>query len=456
MYIAQVVSYGNAWNILNESFPDELKDLRAAIDELSPQENKAVQPPPRLEDCWVSGIRARSWEASDSYVQSAGGRRMSMHGLGFIRNNVSVRMIRHREILNRWLYTVAPIAVRNGLVEIPICVCFTRSTEEILYPKSPRAITSSLDWTKDELMALAPLSHPNPFLLIGLSLNNEHLLVTEISSEDNGVERNIIINRSIEFPPQYHQAGLGILSYFGTVLREKYPDHKAKVRIEQDGLRVRLIIESENGDKEIIEKALQEYELVVRGESEPDTFFASKAKVLELKNELRIAQVRIDSQRDLIELRNEEVATLRQLIGHSLSIAKPQPIAISVSPTIVVNATNTLHVQQNTPEITEAIQLLCKHAADTPDVELRLLDLEESLAALSLKQTPDEVKRSGGMTKLKRWIDEAATAGTSANGFLKKVNDGVELMQKIARRYNALAEWCGAPQVPSVFLGKDN
>jgi hypothetical protein len=114
------------------------------------------------------------------------------------------------------------------------------------------------------------------------------LKVVELTAEFDTTGRQIVINRSIEFPPQYHQAGLGILSYFGTVLREKYPDHNAAVRIEQDGLTVRLIVESETGDRQIIEKALEEYELVVRGEAAPDEFFQSRAKVLELKNELRI------------------------------------------------------------------------------------------------------------------------------------------------------------------------
>ncbi len=31
-----------------------------------------------------------------------------------------------------------------------------------------------------------------------------------------GTDENIII-RSIEFPPEYHQAGISILNYFGTI-----------------------------------------------------------------------------------------------------------------------------------------------------------------------------------------------------------------------------------------------
>ncbi len=55
------------------------------------------------------------------------------------------------------------------------------------------------------------------------------------------------IARSIEFPPGYKQAGTSILNYFGEVLEQKYPDKDVKVRIEQHGLKVTMVIESALG-----------------------------------------------------------------------------------------------------------------------------------------------------------------------------------------------------------------
>jgi hypothetical protein len=60
----------------------------------------------------------------------------------------------------------------------------------------------------------------------------------------------------MEFPREYHQAVVGLLSYFSAVLKEKYPQQNATVRIEQIGTTVRLIVESEDGSREIIERAL--------------------------------------------------------------------------------------------------------------------------------------------------------------------------------------------------------
>jgi hypothetical protein len=465
MYLQHAVSYGNAWGTLAQNFSNELNEIEAVIAAMTPEAILAARPlrdisyqnEPgitrfRLEGCWTEALQSRGWEECPAAVQGAGGWPIHMRGLGHVKNQVSVAFHRHRELINRWLYTLGPIATRNDLVEIPICVTLTARSEEILFGRRPTNL-SVFERLKEELVSLSPLSHANPFLLLGIGLEAQELEILELEPESNRTGRHVVINRSIEFPPAYHQAGLGILAYFGTVLREKYPDHNATVRIEQDGLRVRLVIESENGDKEVIEKALQEYELVVLGETQPEEFFSSKAKVLELKNELRIAQVRIETQKDLIAYHGEEIASLRQLMGHALTTAVSRPISVVVSPTITINTATAIQLQQNAPLLSEYVQELSQLAGGDPDVELRLLDLEQSLALLAKKETPEAVKGSTAMKKLKKLLDEANETGSAINVFLQKANAGVELAQKMARGYNSLAEWCGAPQVPSVFLG---
>ena len=59
---------------------------------------------------------------------------------------------------------------------------------------------------------------------------------------DSGLDKESII-RSIEFQPQHKEAGMSILGYFGTVLRNKYKDMDVSVAIKQAGLRVTMIIE---------------------------------------------------------------------------------------------------------------------------------------------------------------------------------------------------------------------
>lgn len=468
MHLTQVISYGNAWAMLVEQHPQEFADINRLISEIDTVSIASAQPVRdvpyqqeagitryRLDGLWTSKIQGFGWEESNSSIRGVAGRPIHMRGLGYTRNSVSVVLHRHRELINRWLYTLAPIATRNNIISVPVGLALLSPTEETLFGRRPLT-SSAFERTKEELLALSPLSHANPFLLLGLSLDPAPLEVIEIESDGEWTSGQIIINRSIEFPPEYHQAGLGILSYFGTVLREKCPEHNAKVKIEQDGLKVRLVIESENGDREIIEKALQEYELVVRGESPPESLFENKAKVLELKNELRIAQVRIESQKDLIALQGEQIESLRALFGHALTNPKTQPISVNVNPVISISSSNNTIIQQSVPAISEHLQELTSLAANDPDSQMRLLDLDESIGSLSGKQNPEAMRESNGLKKLKRFIDDATTAGSAANNFIEKASDGFELLQKIARRYNDIAEWCGAPQVPKIFIGKDN
>lgn len=114
------------------------------------------------------------------------------------------------------------------------------------------------------------------------------------------------IAREIEFPPEYRQAGIGILSYFAQVLQQKYPDEPVKVRVEQEGIKVRLVIESPSGElKERIEKTLVEYGLVVTAQMPVEQFFEDKLQVVELRSELRIAHARIEQQTELLDAQRQ-------------------------------------------------------------------------------------------------------------------------------------------------------
>jgi hypothetical protein len=367
-----------------------------------------------------------------------------------VKSGIVVRLHRHHEVFNRWLYTITPIASKNNIIAIPIAVMAAS------YNDTGRGPMSSLSSDKitDELKALEPISYNSPFLIIGISQQEHPIHLMELESNTHTSAKDVIINRSLEFPPEYHQAGLGILNYFGTVLRDKYPNTKARVRIEQEGLCVRLIIESENGDREIIEKALEEYESVVRGEKTPEDFLDDKLKIIELKQELRIAEIRIDHQKDLIQFHREQVLSLTQLIGHSLS-QPSAPITIDIKPTFSVSSTIQTNVDVPLSEIFDNLSTLSDLSAADPQMQLRLLDLEKALSSLENK-TPEDAKSSSGLKKLKNFIEEASKAGTATNNFPNKVESGIELAQNLANKYNSLAAWCGAPQVPKFLLGSDN
>lgn len=105
---------------------------------------------------------------------------------------------------------------------------------------------------------------------------------------DKFQDGNVIV-RAIAFDRENIQAGVGILSYFNEIVRQKYEDRKVKVLIEQDGLNVRLAIETHNGDKQTIEKALEEYIAAVTGRKPMAEFLSKPLSNLALKLRLELA-----------------------------------------------------------------------------------------------------------------------------------------------------------------------
>jgi transcriptional regulator with XRE-family HTH domain len=109
------------------------------------------------------------------------------------------------------------------------------------------------------------------------------------------------VERSIEFPPEYWEAGTSILSYFSRVLSIKYPSKKIKVRIEQEGLMLRMVIDTPTGEREEIEKTLEEYGLVVVGKMQPESFLSDPFEAMALKNKLEIADLELRQTRKLLD-----------------------------------------------------------------------------------------------------------------------------------------------------------
>jgi hypothetical protein len=80
-----------------------------------------------------------------------------------------------------------------------------------------------------------------------------------------------------------------------TILRKKYPNTKASVKIEQKGLKVTMIIDPADGDREVIEKELHEYGLVVTGKMSPEEFTDDKLLCMDLQNQLTFAKAQIET-----------------------------------------------------------------------------------------------------------------------------------------------------------------
>lgn len=464
MYVKEIVLYGIKKTDIEGKYNKQVQEIRDLVDQISiddvslhipekgPINRDGELTPWKLRSYFEKKALENDWIECTAYVENNGGRKLYMRMLGFLKNNISVNLSLHRDSLNRWLYTSTPIAYKNGLVDLPVMLLPTSEFNQLLI-RQPISLKEEYERAVSELKALEPLSHVHPFVLIGISPSPCDITWIEIQSEKGVAENKIIINRSIEFPPHFRQAGLGILNYFSEVVREKYPEVGVNIRIEQQGSNVRMIVEAEDGSREVIEKALEEYELVVTGKSSPETLFDNKAKILELKSELRIAEARIETQKELIEYQRDDIRELKQLFNSSLTKNLIPGITLNVSPAITVNAiqSNTLNNIIELGEALEDVQTLIERN-DTPEMSIVLNDLYESLENQKNNATQDEIFNSGAMKKLKRFLDEANETGSKTKDFIDKMNGGIEVIKCLGQKYNTIAEWCGAPQIPKVFL----
>lgn len=155
----------------------------------------------------------------------------------------------------------------------------------------------------------------------------------------NDFER--LIERSIEFPPEYKQAGVSILNYFAEILRKKYPESEATVRIKQDGLKVIMTIDPAEGERQTFEEELNRFGLVTTGKITPEEYAGNNPLLLiELKSELRSAYNKIELQKELIHYQERELKKSDIQIERFFNILeKGITPDITVSPTIIVSPT---------------------------------------------------------------------------------------------------------------------
>ena len=248
------------------------------------------------------------------------------------------------------------------------------------------------------------------------------------------------LRRSLEFPPEYKAAGIGILTHFGEVLKAKYRDLEAKVTIEQDGNTVTMIVTTEDGEElGKIEKTFEEYGLVVLGQKSPEELFPNDPmQVVALKSEIRMMQIRVENQRELLAVQDRllenqrvDIEDLKALIG---TVARRPTAPVTVQ---VVAGNFTTHL----PALQAGISELQKELPENPDLDQAATDLK----SLEGETDPERVKSHLERVRqvLENLGDEKSLTSKTLRG-----------AQKVVRAYNSIAELCGMPVVPSFLVGK--
>ncbi|MBP0726653.1 hypothetical protein J5Y03_15955 [Bacillus sp. RG28] len=436
MFLNGAINYLEAWELLNEKYPEEYFDIIGAIENLNFQLLQGNYESLReFRNSWELFLNNGDWSYNNTKTL-----------IGQKKNMTTVKLLigSNQEVINSWLFRMSNLAIKNKTCEIPILILPMKEVN--IYSSGLRnRMLANFERTLSILKELSPLSLDYPFLILGISEQETPFEIFNISSNIEGHNANIIMNRSIEFPPEYYQAGLGVLSYFHKILKEKYPGTQATVKIIQEGLVVKMIVETEDGNRHIVEKALEEYDLIVKGEIKPEEYFDAPAQILELKSELRIAQLRIETQSDLLTYQKGQIDKFMEIISNGL--INPALPAIHVSPVITVE-TSLNHVNNIHNELNNTIETIrdLKNKLNSPNDIRSLSDVESALTEIDA----NNLKSSKGVQKLQKLIENINNAESSISKSINTTNEGIQLMKKLAKHYNTIAPWCGLPQIPFI------
>jgi hypothetical protein len=343
MYAVRGLSLNNGWHILSNDKPDEWQDIKNALLELTPElmlkpstvlstKNSRINDDVAyiyLSSVWSSILQKYSWEESYNFPKQEGG---NVFRLDNVKNLVSSNILGASFIegdeLSKIIFIEGPRSLSMGICDVTIVLVPVDSIKN-LYRLSDKEVTFPVMLTESScrinLNELFPIQSSSPIVILFFSTDEEPFVLDEIPS----IQQEGVINRSIEFEPEYYQAGVGVLSYFGEVLRQKYPDVNAKVRIEQDGSTVRMHIELPTGDIDTIERELEKYALVISNQLAPEVLFENKAHIMRLEHKLEVTKLEVKQANDMLQLTRDltsqrvnnleqEVSTLRQQIGTQL------------------------------------------------------------------------------------------------------------------------------------------
>ena len=464
MYINEVVSYLGAWETFKNNHPNLLEELQQIFETVSHQlykdykeDNSDFRVFASVRDSLIHELEVLNWD-DNGYSNMVIGP-LSNPSLGLKKDScyIKIATASSSSILMSWIYSDIQTANRIGDISIPILLVLDFSQQEFLDKlhkndelKPSIGTRKNLRFVKRNLERISPLNFEYPFLILGVGLGASVIKVIEVEHEiQKKNDQDIKIDRCITFEPEYYQAGLGILSYFGTVLRDKYPDQNATVKIEQHDLTVRMTIETEDGNTETLEKALHEYELVLKGQISAEEFYLSPIKALELKNQLNLFKFQVESQREIIALQNGRILSLQNIVDKALAPITHPPVTIinQLNNTQSLNMNHQTMLNKSYDDLDKLIDL-----AEKDSLKKRL---ERALTALDAAQNldePEEIKNSGGMKQLAKILNEANEVGSEVNDLVEQGGKAFELMKNLGRKYNSVAEWCGLPVIPSVFV----
>lgn len=455
MYITKVLSYNGAWEKLLSEHEAEFHELQEIIGNYDFEylrnfdfDQNYVQKLIYTANDFEKELEKNEWKEYleiNNIIESR-------NSPGLIKNGVCVKFESSSDTLTNYIFRRLKF-VENKFENKPNLGILLNLNISVFSIQLDivKSIMANWETSFEELKIISPIPIKTPFLIFGLGFEPDNIEVIELEVQNE----TVMVERSIEFKPEHYQAGLGILNYFGAVMRKKHPEQNAKVRIEQDDNTVRLVVESSNGDKEIIERAFDEFGLVIHRDIQPEEFYNNYLDVAELKTKLGTFESELKFQHQLVEMKEHRIIELKKdkeflenVIGQAL-VRPNSPIYINNqltnSQSIVIN--HKAEFSKSNDELEELIDL-----ADSEALKNKLAMIQNALDNNRNSDNPEDVKDSNGMKKLAKFLNEANEVGTEASELAEKGGKALDLLRSLGRRYNSIAEWCGMPVIPSLFV----
>lgn len=89
---------------------------------------------------------------------------------------------------------------------------------------------------------------------------------------------------------------------------------------------------------------------------------------------------------------------------------------------------------------------------ENPELSEEFEKIEKSIARLDSAETKEEMVKSGALNKVKRFLEEVQDSESEIGKVVRGIKYGVGIAQDIGEKYNSIAQWCGLPVIPKVFL----
>lgn len=198
--------------------------------------------------------------------------------------------------LQRLILVEAPINFKNKLTNVSVIIVGVDDLAMRVLTVDgnlQQLIHYTENSCRNELQDIPVTANAGPIVMLFVAPYKQDLQIEEFENSDVK-----FIEREVQLPRDAYQSGVGLLSYFGEVLRQTHPETSIQVIIEQNNDTVILRVEVPQGKGATIRQQLEVYFDVLAGKQQPNKLLVNPYHALGLQARIDLAdtELRISKQ----------------------------------------------------------------------------------------------------------------------------------------------------------------